>query len=91
MRDQRYVRMFRALANETRFAIFKMIVQNKGIYCSEIVKALPVSQSAISLHLKELRNANLIRQKRKNNILYCLPNRYVLRQFTKDLQKYSEK
>jgi len=45
MRDQRYVKIFRALANETRFAIFKMIVENKGIYCSEIVKALPVRKA----------------------------------------------
>jgi DNA-binding transcriptional ArsR family regulator len=53
--------MFRVSGNETRFAILKVIVENKGMYYSEIVKALPLSQSAISLHLKELRNTRLIR------------------------------
>ena len=91
MRDQRYVSIFRALGNETRFAIFKMIVDSKGIYCSEIIKAFPISQSAISLHLKELRNAHLIRQKKRGNVLYCLPNRHLIKKLTGELQSYFEK
>jgi predicted transcriptional regulator len=69
MSDYSYVRIFRALANGTHFALFKMIVESKGIYCSEIGKTFPISQSAISPHLKEFRNVRLIRQKKKNNNL----------------------
>jgi DNA-binding transcriptional ArsR family regulator len=61
MINNSFGKMFRVSGNETRFAILKVIVENKGMYYSEIVKALPISQSAISLHLKELRNTRLIR------------------------------
>jgi len=61
MSDYSYIRIFRALANETHFALLRMMVKNKGIECPEIGRASPISQLPISLHLKELRNAQVIR------------------------------
>ena len=61
MSDYSYVRIFRALANETHFALLKMIVENKEIECPEIGRAFPISPLAISLDLKEFRNAQVIR------------------------------
>lgn len=65
MRDHSYVWIFRSLAEETRFAIHKVIVENKRINRSEIGTASPIGKSPISLHLKELRIADRISQKRR--------------------------
>ena len=49
-----------ALADPTRRAVFEMVaVRPRSV--SELTRALPVSQSAVSQHLKVLREARLVR------------------------------
>lgn len=49
-----------ALADPTRRAVFELLVaQPRSV--AELTRALPVSQSAISQHLKVLREAELVR------------------------------
>ncbi|WP_066497186.1 ArsR/SmtB family transcription factor [Abyssisolibacter fermentans] len=53
------VAKFKALGDETRFKIFILISKKK--ICSKcIAKRLNISESAVSQHLKILKNANLI-------------------------------
>ncbi len=77
-------RIYKALSNEQRLRIFKMIFEwNKaetdtkdaGICCVETDKAftkvcdcLDISRSTISHHIKELQNAGLITSNRKGQI-----------------------
>ena len=49
-----------ALADPTRRAVFEMIVA-KPQSVAELTRSLPVSQSAVSQHLKILKEANLVR------------------------------
>lgn len=49
-----------ALADPTRRAVFEMIAA-KPRSVAEITRALPVSQSAVSQHLKVLKEASLVR------------------------------
>ena len=49
-----------ALADPTRRAVFEMIVA-KPQSVAEITRSMPVSQSAVSQHLKVLREASLVR------------------------------
>jgi len=49
-----------ALADPTRRAVFEMVaVRPRSV--AELTRALPVSQSAVSQHLKVLREARLVR------------------------------
>lgn len=50
----------KALAHPARVAILKMLSQKQICICGDIVGELPLSQSTVSQHLKELKSAGLI-------------------------------
>jgi DNA-binding transcriptional ArsR family regulator len=53
-----------ALAQESRLAVFRLLVQagpGAGMAASDIAAALGLPPSSLSFHLKELAHANLIR------------------------------
>ena len=50
----------KALAHPARIAILKILARNNQCICGEIVDVLPLAQSTVSQHLKELKNAGLI-------------------------------
>lgn len=56
----------RALADPTRLKIFKMLLDKEMCVC-EIVERLNVSQPLVSHHLRELRIAGLVLDRREGN------------------------
>ncbi len=50
----------KALGHPARIAILKELAQRKVCVCGEIVEVLPLAQSTVSQHLKELKAAGLI-------------------------------
>ncbi len=50
----------KALAHPARVAILKVLIQRQACVCGDIVDELPLAQSTISQHLKELKQAGLI-------------------------------
>ncbi|QNF33571.1 winged helix-turn-helix transcriptional regulator [Adhaeribacter swui] len=50
----------KALAHPARIAILRMLHQKQICICGDIVEELPLSQSTVSQHLKELKLAGLI-------------------------------
>lgn len=70
----------KALAHPARIAILKVLASKQACICGEIVDVLPLSQSTVSQHLKELRSAGLI----KGTIdgprsCYCIDRENLLR------------
>ncbi len=59
-KEQDLAEFAKALAHPARIAILKMLAQHNGCICGEIVEVLPLAQSTVSQHLKELKNARLI-------------------------------
>jgi len=58
---QRSMRMFKALADDTRYAIFRLIASQPEAICAcDVVDRFTVSQPTIAHHLKVLREAGLI-------------------------------
>ena len=53
-------RYSKALAHPARIAILQLLQSKKGCICNSIVDELPLSQSTVSQHLKELKKAGLI-------------------------------
>ncbi len=51
----------KALAHPARVAILKVLISRQACICGDIVDELPLSQSTVSQHLKELKNAGLIK------------------------------
>jgi len=50
----------KALSHPARIAILKVLAQKNGCICGELVDMLPLAQSTVSQHLKELKIAGLI-------------------------------
>jgi len=65
---------FRALSDETRQSILKMLERGQMCVC-EIVKAFDVSQPTISHHLDILKRVGLIESERKGQNIYYSLNR----------------
>lgn len=50
----------KALAHPARIAILKTLSEKNTCICGEIVEVLPLSQSTVSQHLKELKKVGLV-------------------------------
>ncbi len=59
-RKQELAKYAKALSHPARIAILRKLAQGSTCVCGEIVEALPLSQSTVSQHLRELREAGLI-------------------------------
>lgn len=51
----------KALAHPARVAILNLLLKKKACICGDIVDELPIAQSTVSQHLKELKDAGLIK------------------------------
>ncbi len=61
VKDNRVARYAKALSHPARIAILKLLVKKQACICGDIVDELPLSQSTVSQHLKELKEAGLIK------------------------------
>ena len=59
-REQELADFAKAMSHPARIAILKLLAQRNECICGEIVDVLPLAQSTVSQHLKELKNAGLI-------------------------------
>lgn len=50
----------KALSHPARIAILAQLAKKNTCLCGEIVEVMPLAQSTVSQHLKELKNAGLI-------------------------------
>ena len=58
--EQALAELAKALAHPARIAILKEVARRQTCICGEIVEVLPLAQSTVSQHLKELLQAGLI-------------------------------
>ncbi len=63
----------KALAHPTRIAILRYLENQSCCFTGDLVDVLPIAQSTVSQHLKELKNAGLIQGELKPpKIKYCI-------------------
>ena len=63
----------KALGHPARIAIIEHILKVNSCICGDIVNELPLAQPTVSQHLKELKNAGLIKGNIEGNaICYCI-------------------
>lgn len=65
--------MLKALGHPARIAIVEYLLTVNTCICGDIVNVLPLAQPTVSQHLKELKNAGLIKGNVEGNaICYCI-------------------
>jgi ArsR family transcriptional regulator len=63
----------KAIGHPARIAIIQHLIKVNSCVCGDIVNELPLAQPTVSQHLKELKNAGLIKGSFEGNaICYCL-------------------
>lgn len=84
LRDNRIARYAKALAHPARVAILRLLINKKACVCGDIVDELPLSQSTVSQHLKELKAAGLIQGDIEGTkVCYCIdPKEWAMAQRT---------
>ncbi|HRG83346.1 MAG TPA: metalloregulator ArsR/SmtB family transcription factor [Chitinophagaceae bacterium] len=60
VKEQELAAFAKAMSHPARIAILKILAQRNECICGEIVDVLPLAQSTVSQHLKELKEAGLI-------------------------------
>jgi ArsR family transcriptional regulator len=75
----RAVQLFHALSDETRLEILDHLKEGEQCVC-DLTDALKSAQSRLSFHLKVLKDAGLIEDRREGRWIYYSVNREALRE-----------
>ncbi|GAB3855766.1 metalloregulator ArsR/SmtB family transcription factor [Hymenobacter terrigena] len=71
--EQGLATIAKALGHPARVAIVRLLAQRRACVCGELVLELPLSQSTVSQHLKELKAAGLVQGEVDGpRVCYCL-------------------
>ena len=65
--------VMKTLADPTRRAVFERILDRPEVAATALVKGLKVSQPAVSQHLRALREAGLVAERREGRHIYYRP------------------
>src|SRR3954469_22024472 len=68
----------KALGHPARIAIIEYLLKVNECICGDIVNELPLAQPTVSQHLKELKNAGIIKGSIEGNtICYCIDEKTI--------------
>ncbi|MFL5787272.1 MAG: ArsR/SmtB family transcription factor [Flavisolibacter sp.] len=75
-KENKLAKYAKALAHPARIAILQFLARKQSCMCGDIVEELPLSQSTVSQHLKELKDAGLITGSIDGaKVCYCIDER----------------
>jgi ArsR family transcriptional regulator len=76
METKSVVTALAALAQESRLAIFRLLVQTgpEGLSAGKIAETLSISPSSLSFHMKELSHANLVASRQESRYVIYSAN-----------------
>lgn len=71
--DNKMAKYAKAFAHPARVTILKLLAKRNGCMCGDIVNELPLSQSTVSQHLKELKESGLVQGDVEGaKVCYCI-------------------
>lgn len=80
----------KALAHPARIAIIEFLLKTDSCICGDIVNELPLSQATVSQHLRELKQAGLIKGNIEGNaICYCI-DQEAFSKLTAEISQFNE-
>lgn len=75
-KQNRLAQMMKALAHPARIAIIQQLIKTNACICGDLVEELGLAQATISQHLKELKNAGLIKGTIEGtSVCYCIDDK----------------
>ena len=87
-KQNRLAQMMKALAHPARIAIIQQLIKAQACICGDIVDELGLAQATISQHLKELKNAGLIKGTVEGtSVCYCIDDK-AWKQYKKELEAF---
>lgn len=76
VKDNSLAKYAKALGHPARIAILQLLAKKQTCICGDIVDEIPLSQSTVSQHLKELKEAGLIKGDIEGaKVCYCIDER----------------
>lgn len=73
VKQNKIAKYMKALGHPARIAILEVLIKKQACICGDIVDELPLSQSTVSQHLKELKEAGLIKGDIEGvKVCYCI-------------------
>lgn len=88
VKDNRLADYAKALSHPARVAILNYLLKQQSCICGDIVDKLPLSQSTVSQHLKELKESGLIKGETEGaRVCYCIDEKewQAARKYINDL------
>ena len=77
-RQNQIATIAKALGHPARNAIIEYLMKGNECICGDIVNELPLAQPTVSQHLKELKNAGIIKGNIDgNSICYCIDEKTI--------------
>ena len=87
-KQNRLALMMKALAHPARIAIIQQLVKTNSCICGDLVEELGLAQATISQHLKELKNAGLIKGTIEGtSVCYCIDEK-AWKRYKKELESF---
>ena len=88
IKDNKLAKYAKALSHPARIAILRILIKKQACICGDIVDELPLSQSTVSQHLKELKEAGLIKGEIEGaKVCYCIDEK-VWQQVKKEMDSF---
>ena len=73
MKNNNFIDLFKALANEDRLKIIELLIKNEEMCAQDIEKHFFLEQSTTSHHLNTLRRAGVTKARKKGrNVIYSI-------------------
>lgn len=90
-RDQNHLALLaKALAHPARVAILEHLLKVESCICNDLVLELPLSQSTISQHLRELKKVGIIKGTIEGkSVCYCI-NHEVFEQLSDWINRWNQ-
>jgi len=80
--------VFKALSDPTRLRLVKLLGDHEGALCvNALARRLDVSQSAVSQHLRVLRQTGLVKSERRGSSVHYLLDQDSLKQYRAKLRE----
>ena len=86
-KKQHLAMLAKAISHPARISILKILAKKENCNCNEVVELLPLSQSTVSQHLKELKNCGLINGTIKGTSSIYSLNKSSLKEFEREFKK----
>ena len=67
---ERFIRLFKALSNEERIEIVKLLLKNREMFAQDVERHFYLEQSTTSHHLNILRNAGITKSRKEGRKIF---------------------